>query len=122
MAIYSLACSTICHGQENRMQLKEVLATTPEVLNRHQTLSDSVLQERITQLQIVPYFGHSEATDNPRGVYKLTGLLDKYGNVIKEPFDQYKICTDSVTQWVNCGIHGVVEGSVSSTSVDRNVV
>ena len=75
MAIYSLACSTICHGQENRMQLKEVLATTPEVLNRHQTLSDSVLQERITQLQIVPYFGHSEATDNPRGVYKLTGCL-----------------------------------------------
>ncbi len=36
-------------------------------------------------------------TENPRGVYKLTGLLDKYGNVIKEPFDQYKICTDSVT-------------------------
>ena len=36
-------------------------------------------------------------TDNPRGVYKLTGLLDKYGNIIKEPFDQYKICTDSVT-------------------------
>ena len=36
-------------------------------------------------------------TENPRGVYKLTGLLDKYGNHIKEPFDQYKICTDSVT-------------------------
>ena len=36
-------------------------------------------------------------TENPRGVYKLTGLLDKYGNLIKEPFDQYKICTDSVT-------------------------
>ena len=40
-------------------------------------------------------------TENPRGVYKLTGLLDKYGHVIKEPFDQYKICTDSVTLMFN---------------------
>ena len=36
-------------------------------------------------------------TDNPRGVYKLTSLIDKEGVTIKEPFDQYKICTDSVT-------------------------
>lgn len=36
-------------------------------------------------------------TENPRGVYKLITLTDKYGNPIKEPFDQYKICTDSVT-------------------------
>lgn len=36
-------------------------------------------------------------TENPRGVYKLMTLTDKYGNPIKEPFDQYKICTDSVT-------------------------
>ena len=35
--------------------------------------------------------------ENPRGVYKLTGLIDKRGDLIKEPFDQYKICTDSVT-------------------------
>ena len=35
--------------------------------------------------------------ENPRGVYKLMMLTDKYGNPIKEPFDQYKICTDSVT-------------------------
>ena len=35
--------------------------------------------------------------ENPRGVYKLMTVTDKYGNPIKEPFDQYKICTDSVT-------------------------
>ncbi|MBR1666661.1 MAG: hypothetical protein IJ693_00125 [Bacteroidaceae bacterium] len=40
-------------------------------------------------------------TENPRGVYKLTGLLDKYGNLIKEPYDQYKICTDSVTMMLS---------------------
>lgn len=38
-----------------------------------------------------------ENTGNPRGVYKLMGLLDKYDTLIKEPYDQYKICTDSVT-------------------------
>lgn len=36
-------------------------------------------------------------TDNPRGVYKLTSLIDKEGVTIQAPFDQYKICTDSVT-------------------------
>mgnify|MGYP006988845104 CR=1 FL=1 len=38
-----------------------------------------------------------EMKENPRGVYKLMGILDKYDTTIKEPFDQYKICTDSVT-------------------------
>ena len=36
-------------------------------------------------------------TENPRGVYKLMSIIDKQGATIKEPFDQYKICTDSVT-------------------------
>ena len=37
------------------------------------------------------------SNENPRGVYKLTGIIDKTGTRIKAPFDQYKICTDSVT-------------------------
>lgn len=60
-----------------------------------QTEPDAALQQRISQLRIVSTL--SDAHENPRGVYKLTGLLDSYGNLIKEPFDQYKICTDSVT-------------------------
>lgn len=36
-------------------------------------------------------------TDNPRGVYKLTSIINKEGVTIQAPFDQYKICTDSVT-------------------------
>lgn len=36
-------------------------------------------------------------TENPRGVYKLTSLIDKTGTKILAFLDQYKICTDSVT-------------------------
>ena len=36
-------------------------------------------------------------TDSPRGVYKLTSLIDKTGTKILPFIDQYKICTDSVT-------------------------
>lgn len=39
---------------------------------------------------------HSQ-TDNPRGIYKLTKLIDKTGSEVLAPYDQYKICTDSVT-------------------------
>lgn len=42
-------------------------------------------------------------TENPRGVYKMMTLTGKQGE-IKAPFDQYKICTDSVTLMLN--IHG----------------
>ena len=35
-------------------------------------------------------------TENPRGIYKMITLTGKQGE-IKAPFDQYKICTDSVT-------------------------
>lgn len=43
-------------------------------------------------------------TENPRGVYKLMSIIDKKGFTIKEPFDQYKICTDSVTMMFT--VHG----------------
>lgn len=36
-------------------------------------------------------------TENPRGVYKLTSLIDKTNTKILAFLDQYKICTDSVT-------------------------
>ena len=35
-------------------------------------------------------------TENPRGIYKMMTLTGKQ-DIIKAPFDQYKICTDSVT-------------------------
>lgn len=37
--------------------------------------------------------------ENPRGIYKMTTLIGKMGEV-KAPFEQYKICTDSVTLMV----------------------
>ena len=39
-------------------------------------------------------------TENPRGIYKMTTLKGKLGEV-KAPFEQYKICTDSVTLMVS---------------------
>ena len=43
----------------------------------------------------------SEAqTGNPRGIYKMITLTGKQGE-IKAPFDQYKICTDSITLMVS---------------------
>jgi len=38
--------------------------------------------------------------ENPRGIYKMTTLMGKMGEV-KAPFEQYKICTDSVTLMVS---------------------
>ena len=46
-------------------------------------------------LAVLPTFCVAQ-TENPRGVYKMTWLEGKQGKV-KAPFDQYKICTDSVT-------------------------
>lgn len=40
-------------------------------------------------------------TENPRGIYKLAGITGKGSRYIKEPFDQYKICTDKVTLMVS---------------------
>ena len=45
----------------------------------------------------VSIIGADAQTDNPRGIYKLVGINGKDGRYIKEPFDQYKICTDKVT-------------------------
>ncbi len=39
-------------------------------------------------------------TENPRGIYKMMTLTGKQGE-IKAPFDQYKICTDSLTMMLN---------------------
>lgn len=38
-----------------------------------------------------------KACENPRGVYKLISIIGSEGKTFMEPFDQYKICTDSVT-------------------------
>ena len=38
-------------------------------------------------------------TENPRGIYKMTTLTGKAGEV-KAPYNQYKICTDSLTLMV----------------------
>ncbi len=38
--------------------------------------------------------------ENPRGIYKMTRLTGNLGEV-KAPFEQYKICTDSVTLMVS---------------------
>lgn len=38
----------------------------------------------------------SAQTQNPRGIYKMTTLTGKQGE-IPAPFDQYKICSDSIT-------------------------
>lgn len=80
----------------NLTLLSAALVAAISPLHCHaQELPDSALQERTSQLEILPY--PSEGTESPRGVYKLTYMRDKHGNLIQGPFDQYKICTDSVT-------------------------
>lgn len=41
--------------------------------------------------------------ENPRGIYKMTALVGKQGEVAA-PYEQYKICTDSVT--LHCSVSG----------------
>lgn len=48
-------------------------------------------------LLMVSTFSMHAQTGNPRGIYKLAGVNGKDGKYFKEPFDQYKICTDKVT-------------------------
>ena len=48
-------------------------------------------------LLMVSTFSMHAQTGNPRGIYKLAGINGKDGKYFKEPFDQYKICTDKVT-------------------------
>lgn len=42
-------------------------------------------------------------SENPRGIYKMTTLVGKQGEVAA-PYEQYKICTDSVT--LHCSVYG----------------
>lgn len=56
---------------------------------------------RITKMLMVAAFislpfSLNAQTENPRGIYKMITLTGKVCEV-KAPFDQYKICTDSVT-------------------------
>ena len=44
--------------------------------------------------------GAAAQTENPRGIYKLMKVTGKMGEV-KAPFDQYKVCTDSITLMVS---------------------
>ena len=50
----------------------------------------------VVTLAATAQFAFAQSTENPRGIYKLTSLIGKQGET-KAPFDQYKICTDSVT-------------------------
>lgn len=52
---------------------------------------------RLFLVMLFPLTGASAQTDNPRGIYKLVGINGKDGRYFKEPFDQYKICTDKAT-------------------------
>ncbi len=54
----------------------------------------------VTMLLATLTIGATAQTENPRGIYKMTTLTGKVGEV-KAPFDQYKICTDSVTLMVS---------------------
>lgn len=40
-------------------------------------------------------------TEDPRGIYKMKSLIDNQGLEINAPYDQYKVCTDSVTLMVS---------------------
>ena len=54
----------------------------------------------LTMLLAALTMGVAAQTENPRGIYKMTLLTGKVGEV-KAPFEQYKICTDSVTLMVS---------------------
>ena len=54
----------------------------------------------ITTLLTLMTMGATAQTENPRGIYKMITLTGKLGEV-KAPYDQYKICTDSMTLMVS---------------------
>ena len=53
----------------------------------------------VAALVSLPLTGNAQ-TENPRGIYKMTTLTGKQGE-IKAPYNQYKICTDSITLMLN---------------------
>ncbi len=53
----------------------------------------------LTALLAAAAMGATAQTENPRGIYKMTTLTGSQGE-IPAPFEQYKICTDSITLMV----------------------
>ena len=51
----------------------------------------------LSLIMFVSVIGADAQTENPRGIYKLVGINGRDGQYFKDPFDQYKICTDKVT-------------------------
>ena len=56
---------------------------------------------RITTMLVAAVFASlpiplSAQTENPRGIYKMVKLVGNLGE-IDAPFEQYKICSDSIT-------------------------
>ena len=58
------------------------------------------MKKFLTILLAALTLGAAAQTENPRGIYKLMTLTGNLGE-IKAPFDQYKICTDSITLMVS---------------------
>ncbi len=54
----------------------------------------------ITLLLVSLAMAATAQTENPRGIYKMMTLTGKVGEV-KAPYEQYKVCTDSVTLMVS---------------------
>ncbi|MBO5026392.1 MAG: hypothetical protein J6C86_09680 [Bacteroidaceae bacterium] len=46
-------------------------------------------------------WGQKHPKENPRGIYRMASLVEKNGREVVSPFDQYKICTDSITLNLN---------------------
>lgn len=55
--------------------------------------------------------------ENPRGVYKLMSVKGKDGQHLKEPFDQYKICTDSISLMLT-----ISGNRISLGKQDKNII
>ena len=66
-------------------------------------------------LLVFAAMGAAAQTENPRGIYKMITLTGKLGEV-NSPFDQYKVCTDSMTLMVS-----VQENYFSITNNDHDV-
>jgi len=77
------------------------ISTTPFLFNPNNTKAMKRTMKMLMAAAIVslPILVNAQ-TENPRGIYKMTTLTGKIGEV-KAPFEQYKICTDSVTLMVS---------------------
>ena len=63
-------------------------------------LQNRVCRLLVSAIVLLPLLCQAQNNENPRGIYKLTSIIGKQGET-KAPFDQYKICTDSVTLMLN---------------------